>query len=51
MRPYSIPLCTIFTKWPAPAGPTWAYPFSGASVAKAGSTAAKAASSPPAMMQ
>ena len=24
MRPYSIPLCTIFTKWPAPEGPTCA---------------------------
>src|SRR4051812_37477517 len=22
MSPYSIPLCTIFTKWPAPSGPT-----------------------------
>ena len=21
--PYSIPLCTIFTKCPAPAGPQW----------------------------
>ena len=21
IRPYSMPLCTIFTKWPAPAGP------------------------------
>ena len=21
MSPYSIPLCTIFTKWPAPGGP------------------------------
>src|SRR5438477_668426 len=24
IRPYSIPLCTIFTKWPAPEGPTCA---------------------------
>src|SRR5688572_2582812 len=23
MSPYSIPLCTILTKWPAPSGPTW----------------------------
>ncbi len=22
MSPYSIPLCTIFTKWPAPFSPT-----------------------------
>ena len=22
MSPYSMPLCTIFTKWPAPSGPT-----------------------------
>ena len=26
--PYSIPLWTIFTKWPAPFGPQWRYPFS-----------------------
>ena len=23
MSPYSMPLCTIFTKWPAPDGPQW----------------------------
>ena len=23
MSAYSMPLCTIFTKWPAPSGPTW----------------------------
>src|SRR5207247_7733261 len=28
MRPYSIPLCTILTKWPAPFGPQWRYPCS-----------------------
>src|SRR5207249_121984 len=28
MRPYSIPLCTIFTKWPAPVGPQWSQPCS-----------------------
>jgi len=26
--PYSMPLCTIFTKWPAPLGPQWRYPRS-----------------------
>jgi hypothetical protein len=30
MSPYSTPLCTIFTKCPAPEGPTWAYPPAGA---------------------
>ena len=28
MSPYSIPLCTIFTKCPAPLGPQWRYPCS-----------------------
>ena len=23
MSAYSMPLCTIFTKWPAPSVPTW----------------------------
>ncbi len=23
MSEYSMPLCTIFTKWPAPSGPMW----------------------------
>ena len=23
MSAYSMPLCTIFTKWPAPSAPTW----------------------------
>ena len=23
MSAYSMPLCTIFTKWPAPSGPTY----------------------------
>ena len=23
ISPYSMPLCTIFTKWPAPFGPQW----------------------------
>ena len=40
--PYSIPLWTIFTKCPAPDGPTCAYPSSGASARKAGSTSATA---------
>src|SRR4051812_18371391 len=51
MRPYSMPLCTIFTKWPAPDGPTCAYPPSGARVRNAGSTTATAASSPPTIRQ
>src|SRR4029453_14189452 len=28
MIPYSIPLWTIFTKWPAPFGPQCRYPYS-----------------------
>ena len=28
IRPYSMPLWTIFTKWPAPFGPQWRKPFS-----------------------
>ena len=28
MSPYSMPLCTIFTKWPAPPGPQYRYPSS-----------------------
>src|ERR1051326_3727259 len=28
MRPYSMPLCTIFTKWPEPDGPQWRNPRS-----------------------
>src|SRR6266550_2523315 len=51
MRPYSIPLCTIFTKWPAPDGPTCAYPSSGASALKIGSSRPTGSSSPPTMRQ
>ena len=28
MIPYSMPLWTIFTKWPAPLGPQWSHPSS-----------------------
>ena len=49
--PYSIPLWTIFTKWPAPGGPTCAYPSSGASARNAGSARATAAGSPPTIRQ
>ena len=28
MSPYSMPLWTILTKWPAPEGPQWRYPSS-----------------------
>src|SRR3972149_4453208 len=28
MSPYSMPLWTILTKWPAPEGPQWRYPRS-----------------------
>ena len=49
--PYSMPLWTIFTKWPAPDGPTWAYPSSGANAVKIGSTTATAAGSPPTIRQ
>ena len=28
MIPYSMPLWTIFTKWPAPLGPQWSQPCS-----------------------
>src|SRR6266550_4473047 len=51
IKPYSIPLCTIFTKWPAPDGPTCAYPFSGASALKTGSSRFTGSSSPPTMRQ
>ncbi len=40
IRPYSMPLCTILTKWPLPAGPVCISPPSGASVRRAGSTSA-----------
>ena len=30
IMPYSIPLCIIFTKWPAPEGPQCSQPLSGA---------------------
>src|ERR1700749_2795270 len=33
IMPYSMPLCTILTKWPAPAGPQCRYP-SGAAPAR-----------------
>src|SRR5579864_2046628 len=50
-NPYSIPLWTIFTKCPAPAGPTCAYPFSGANVARRGSIRRNSLSMPPTMRQ
>src|SRR4026208_1309954 len=31
MIPYSMPLWTILTKWPAPFGPPWRYPRPGVS--------------------
>src|SRR6266404_661371 len=51
MSPYSIPLCTISTKRPAPEGPTCAYPSSGARAVKTGSSRFTGSSSPPAMRQ
>src|SRR5512133_123325 len=51
IRPYSMPLCTIFTKWPAPDGPTCAYPWSGASALKMGSSRCTGSSSPPTIRQ
>src|SRR4051812_8094394 len=44
IKPYSMPLCTIFTKWPAPLGPTCEYPSSGANDLKIGSQVFTAAS-------
>ena len=51
MSPYSMPLWTIFVKWPVPAVPTWANPPSGASASKTGCAAATSASEPPTMRQ
>ncbi len=49
--PYSIPLCTIFVKWPAPVGPTCPHPwsFAGASVSKMGRRRFTASADPPTM--
>ena len=49
--PYSMPLWTIFTKWPAPAFPKWAQPFGGASVSRTGRAIATASAGPPTIMQ
>ena len=51
ISPYSMPLCTIFTKCPAPDAPTCAYPSSGASVSKIGSSRFTGSSSPPTIRQ
>src|ERR671925_392271 len=48
ISPYSMPLWTIFVKWPAPTGPTCTKPPSGARASKIGRTTATCSSSPPA---
>jgi len=54
MSAYSMPLCTILTKWPAPSGPTWVThgtpsTFAAMSVS-IGSSEAYASADPPGMM-
>ena len=51
IKPYSIPLCTILTKCPLPAGPVCISPPSGASVFRAGSMIAYASGAPPTIRQ
>ena len=56
MSPYSMPLWTIFTKWPAPPSPTHSQQGLPASVCaaifwKIGLTAAHALGEPPGMME
>ena len=46
-----MPLWTIFTKWPAPAGPDVGVAAFGARVRKAGSTTATASLVPPTIRQ
>jgi hypothetical protein len=49
IMPYSMPLWTIFEKWPAPTAPACTNPLSpsGLSASKIGITRATSASSPP----
>ena len=51
MIPYSTPLWTIFTKWPAPASPKWRQPSGGASTSRIGASRATDSSWPPTIMQ
>ena len=56
MSPYSMPLCTILTKWPAPSGPTQSQQgVPSATLAamawKIGFTCGHAAGSPPGMIE
>ena len=56
MSPYSMPLCTILTKWPAPSGPTQSQQgVPSATLAaiawKIGFTCGQAAGSPPGMIE
>ena len=57
MSPYSIPLWTIFTKWPEPGPPMWPQPIGslsvagGASTLNSGSSRLTGSSSPPTIMQ
>ncbi len=51
MSPYSIPLWTIFVKWPDPTGPTWAKPPSGARASNSGRAWATSSVAPPTMRQ
>ena len=49
--PYSIPLWTIFTKWPAPDGPTCAWPPGSVRSFTNGSICLYASASPPTITQ
>ena len=56
MSPYSMPLCTIFTKWPAPFSPTQSQQGVPSSVFaaiawKIGFTSGQAAGVPPGMIE
>ena len=51
MIPYSTPLWTIFTKWPAPASPKWRQPSGGASTSRIGASFCTCSSGPPTIMQ
>ena len=51
INPYSMPLCTIFEKWPAPTGPACTKPASppGFNASNTGMRLSTAVLSPPAM--
>ena len=51
MIPYSTPLWTIFTKWPAPESPKRRQPSGGASTSRIGASRCTDCSWPPTIMQ